>query len=163
MSPLFRGKPSFAAQQSKVANKNSHQWNEETFFERLNESEAQVAQGVLAWSQQSASSVFWGKGSTGSFIPLFLSKNKKHYLLTVLTSGIIEINFQWMLNRHPFQEMEKKRELQEKLNSISGVIIPDDALARRPTIKLSVLTQGDNMSKFLSICDWYVQQIKAEQ
>jgi hypothetical protein len=46
-------------------------------------------------------------------------------------------------------------------NSIPGVKIPADAISRRPSIPLEVLTDDVALKAFLGVLDWYIAEVKA--
>ena len=60
----------------------------------------------------------------------------------------VEMQFQWMRNRKPFDDEAKRQELRNRLNKIAGVQIPANAIARRPSFPLSVLTDAAAMNEF---------------
>ncbi len=47
--------------------------------------------------------------------------------------GRVEVQFEFIRRKPPFDELELGRELQAKLNAIVGVVIADDALDKRPS------------------------------
>jgi hypothetical protein len=47
------------------------------------------------------------------------------------------------------------------LNKIPGVEIRVDAITRRPTIPLAVLTDDAALKAFLGVLDWYIAEVKA--
>jgi hypothetical protein len=142
------------------------QWDEVGFFEdlrrRRGEKEAEAARGILAWAKKSAPRIWWGKGNKdGSFYPMLDWKGEKHFVTSVWTYGRLEIPFQWMLTRKPFEEEAKRLELRDRLNRIPGVEIPADAISRRPTIPLAVLTDDIALKVFLGVLDWYIAEVKS--
>jgi hypothetical protein len=50
-------------------------------------------------------------------------------------------------------------ELLRKLNEIPGVIMPDDAISRRPRIDLATLTNAAALEQFLEVLDWVLAVI----
>jgi hypothetical protein len=64
------------------------------------------------------------------------------------------------MRRAPFSEPEKRNELAHRLSEIQGISIPEIALNRRPSFKLSVLTLSDSLEKFLAAFDWVLFEIK---
>jgi hypothetical protein len=142
------------------------QWDEASFFEdlrqRRGEKETEVARTILAWAKKSLPRIWWGKGNKdGSFFPMLDYKGEKHFVTSVWTYGRAEIPFQWMLTRKPFEDEAKRQELRDRLNTIPGVEIPADAVTRRPTIPLAVLTDDVAPKAFLGVLDWYIAEVKA--
>jgi hypothetical protein len=142
------------------------QWDEASFFEdlrvRKGDNVAEVARAILAWAKRSVPRIWWGKGSTaGSFFPMLDYKGEKHFAASVWTYGGVEILFQYMLTRRPFEDEAKRLELRDRLNKISGVEIPVDAITRRPSIPLAALADDAALKEFLAILDWYLAEVKA--
>jgi hypothetical protein len=52
-------------------------------------------------------------------------------------------------------------EFLRRLNRITGVSLPEDAIARRPSIPLSAFRDEAALSQFLEVLDWAVQEIQA--
>ena len=65
----------------------------------------------------------------------------------------------WMKNDHPFAVETKRLELMQRLNAIEGITIPDDAISRRPSFPLSVLTNPTALSQFIDVLNWYVTEV----
>ena len=61
----------------------------------------------------------------------------------------------------PGQDEAKRLDLRDRLNKIPGVEIPADAITRRPTIPLAVLTNDAALKAFLGVLDWYIAEVKA--
>jgi hypothetical protein len=142
------------------------QWDEASFFDDLSqrrgEKEADVARTILAWAKKNALRIWWGKGAKdGSFFPMLDWKGSKNSVISVWTYGRIEVQFQWMKERPPFDAEAKRQELRERLNRILGVEIPGDAITLRPRILLSALSAKAALSQFLEVLDWFVQEVKA--
>ena len=141
------------------------QWDEPSFFqnlqERRGERAAEAARAILKWAKKSVTRIWWGKGSKdGSFIPVQGPKDQGQVVVSVWTYGTVEIPFQYMLKRKPFDNEAKRVELLNRLNEIPGVEIPADAINRRPNIQLAVLAEDGAMAKFVSVLDWYVSEVK---
>jgi hypothetical protein len=60
----------------------------------------------------------------------------------------------------PFSDTEKRKELAHRLSEIQGVSIPETAVTKRPSFKLSVLTESESLKKFLAAFDWVLSEIK---
>ena len=117
--------------------KAKRKWDEASFFEKLatrsSETGVQAARNLLAWASRNTF-VWWGEGATsGSFIPIFEHDGVKHQLFAVYTYGNVEIYFQWYAYKPPFDAIEKRRELLDRLNAIPEIQLPEDSLNRRPS------------------------------
>lgn len=158
------------ADQRKRASKSEEGWDEDSFFERLDQTAEQpvitVAGKLLEWSRQSPRQVWWGKGKTqGSFGPSAWVGGVKHNPFAVYSGSkgdpCVEIYFQWLAAKPPFDGEDERRELLAKLNAIEGVDLPGDCLSRRPNIPLAILAEGDRAERFLRVFDWYVEELRA--
>lgn len=141
------------------------QWDEASFFadlrQRRGDKEADAARGLLEWAKAGRLRVWWGKGSKdGSFYPMLDVKGEQHWVVSAWTNGRIEIPFQWMLNKKPFGDEPKRLALRERLNRLSGVEIPADAITRRPTLPLAALADAAALKEFLSVLDWYLSEVR---
>jgi hypothetical protein len=141
------------------------QWDESGFFadlrQRRGDEEADAARVILEWAKAGRLRVWWGKGNKdGSFYPMLDFKGEPHWVVSVWTSGRAEIPFQWMLNKKPFGDEVKRRELLARLTGI-GLEIPADALARRPTVPLTAFIDRQKLDQFLAVLNWYLDEVRA--
>jgi hypothetical protein len=84
-----------------------------------------------------------------------------YYPIAIWTYGKVEIQFQWLKTRPPFDNEASRKELLDRLNRIPGIQIPAEALTLRPNIFLSVFKEDATLKQFLETLDWIVQEIKA--
>jgi hypothetical protein len=142
------------------------QWDETSFLEALTQrhgpQDAEVARTILSWAKQNALRIWWGRGAKdGSFFPMLDWKGTKNSVISVWTYGRLEVQFQWMKERPPFDSEAKRQELRERLNRIPGVEIPADAIVLRPRILLSTLSNKAVLTQFLEVLDWFLLEVKA--
>ena len=161
--PRVVGQTETARQKKKVDHGESRQWDELSFFsdlsQRRGEQEAAIARRLLDWANEHGLRIWWGQGKKdGSFFPSYFNKFGQHLLFSVWTYGSVELQFQHM-KRPPFAERGKRKELAQRLSAI-GVSIPEEALKKRPTFGLSVLTESAALAKFLETFDWVLSEIK---
>ena len=140
-------------------------WNEESFFAELEknrgEEEAKIARKIFEWAKEKMSYIEWGAGKIdGSCIPVVRIGDMEYWPFSLWTYGKIEIDFQYIKNRPPFDNVEIRKMFLEKLNSIPSVDIPTDGIERRPTIPLSVFKDEKNLEQLLSIFEWVIEQAK---
>ncbi len=142
------------------------QWDEESFFKELksrrNVEEAEIARKILDWARDKLPRFWWGKGKQdGSFYPVLDLNGEQYYPIAIWTYGKIEIQFQWLMNKSPFNDEMKRKELLNRLNQIPGVEVPEKAITRRPNIFLSKFKEDSSLTKLLETLDWVVQEIKS--
>ena len=64
------------------------------------------------------------------------------------------------MKRPPFGKESERRELARRLSEIHGMSIPEAALNKRPSFKLSLLTGSGSLEKFLAAFDWVLTEIR---
>ncbi|MBZ0316713.1 MAG: hypothetical protein K8L91_09860 [Anaerolineae bacterium] len=147
--------------------KKKHKWNEVTFLSALEfehgMADVETVRCVLTWIESAELGIWWGEGAIrGSFCPLIRHYSITHFPFGIWTTGHVEIGFQYMLSRPVFNLPTKRIELVEKLNAIDGVQLPTDSLQRRPKFPLAALNREASLRQFLTVWDWFVQEIRRE-
>lgn len=143
-------------------------WDETSFFTELEKTrgkeEVKIARKIFEWAKENMSYIEWGTGKTyGSCLPVIKIGNVEYWPFSLWTYGKIEIHFQYMKDKPPFNNVELRRKLLERLNNISGVDIPIDSIERRPSIPLSVFKDEKKLRQLLSIFEWLIEQAKNHQ
>jgi hypothetical protein len=121
-----------------------------------------VAERIFEWADARGDLRYWfGKGQKDGSFQAGLD-NAVAYLFpfALYSYGRIEIQFQWMLRRAPFDAMELRVELQKRLNAIPGVTITDESLAKRPSIPLAAFHDDTSLKAFTDSMDWAFAQSK---
>jgi hypothetical protein len=161
--PKVIGQSTAAQQKKSGSNRSKFKWDEATFLERLKADQGDVAETtasrILKWSQNKNLPIHWGEGSgMGSFSPRIIHNGTKYQLFAVWTSGLIEIYFQWLKNKPPFDSKAKRLLLLKKINEVKGVQISEDKIESRPSFKFQDL--GDEgLETFLKAYDWVLLEI----
>ena len=121
-----------------------------------------VARRVLEWAERRDLRLWFGSGQKdGSFQAGLDDASGKFFPFALYTYGRVEVQFQFLLRRAPFNAHERRVELQQRLNVIPGVEIPDEGLGKRPSISLEALTDESALQAFLSAMDWAFEQARA--
>jgi hypothetical protein len=155
-----------AARQAK-GRPEGRRWDRDSVLHELEakrgKAESDVARQVLKWAERRRDLRLWfGSGQKdGSFQAGLDDASAYLFPFALYTYGRVEIQFQWMLRRPPFDAPELRIELQQKLNSIPGVEILDAGLDKRPSIPLAALTDANALEMFLSAMDWSFEQARA--
>jgi len=120
-----------------------------------------VVQRILDWARDRGCQIWWGQGAQdGSFFLLVPLATDRASIFSVWTYGRIEIQFQWLRTKPPFDDEARRLELLDKLNSLPGVAIPRDGIERRPSFPLRTLTEPGVMERFLGVMDWLVGEVR---
>lgn len=165
--PRVIGQTAEALSKKASSSGEQRQWDENSFFERITEQSgseaARVARRLLDWAKTNAPIVWawWGRGKRdGSFVPCVNGQSTYHQMFAVWTYGRIEIYFQYLKTKPPFEDYAKRKELLDRVNEITGASFGEDAITRRPSIPLSMLSTANKMAQFLNVLDWVINEIR---
>ena len=75
-------------------------------------------------------------------------------------AGTIEVVFQYLKDRPPFDQVELRRELRARLNRINGIEIGEDRLTTRPSFKISVLESASDRQAVCEVLQFFMDEIK---
>jgi len=162
--PRVIGQTPAARQTKRVASsRGGQQWNEELFFAdaatRLNPDEVRVLRDLLEWSAGWRSRLWWGRGNKdGSAVPVLDHNGEGHLPITLWSSGLVGVGFYWL--HSPFDDDSKRDKFRRRLNEIPGVDLPEDAIRRRPNIRVSLLHPPASLAAFKSAVDWLITEVK---
>jgi hypothetical protein len=167
--------PHIIGQTSKAIVKKStasekRQWDEQTYFEEIEQRQgpevASIARRLLEWGNATSDHIWWGTGKTlGSFGPVVNATIDGTFywyiLIFVRTNGLVEIEFEVIRRRPPFESPKIRAELLRRIKEAIGINLPDDAINKYPTIDLHKLIDPEVFQKFIGALDWALQKIKA--
>ena len=123
-----------------------------------------VARTILGWGDRSTSYIEYGRGSKdGALFPVFVWKERKYYPVILWTYGRVEIQFTQLQTRPPFDDIEKRRDFLTRLNAIPGISIPEEALDKRPAVSMSVLVPSDARNQFISVLNWFLDEVREKE
>lgn len=164
--PTVIGQTTQAKGRKSSGKREMRKWDESSFFRELEErtdaTAVEVAQRILDWARVRVTRVWWGEGArNGSFVPVLTHKERDHQLFAVWTNGGVETYFYWYQYKEPFDSEQKRRELLRRLNTIEPVMLPDDAIDRRPSIPLNDLAKDADLDHFLEVYEWVIQEIES--
>ena len=150
---------------AQTARPEGRRWNESSLLEalrtRVSDAEVKTAQAFVAWGRRNQDKEWWGEGSrAGSYYPGFVANGMDYWPVTLWSYGAIAINFHTIARRQPFSDEALRREFRDRLVQIPGVPIPDEALARAPSVPLKALAAAQHLEAFLSVLDWAVARIR---
>ena len=79
----------------------------------------------------------------------------------IYTYGRVEMQFEGLARRAPFDQRSLRLELLQRLNRLRGVSIPETKLDKRPSIALSLLSDEKALGQFFETMEWALQVIQA--
>ena len=137
-------------------------WTDEDFFTELAKRSPQAvdpARHILAHFRDKHGLRIWHSPAGYPAIIPVMDEPVNQTLFRMTSRNWIEIYFQYY-NAAPFDQLEKRRELMERLNQIDGVKITEERLNRRPSFALSELAKPGNLAMFLGVFDWFLGEVK---
>jgi hypothetical protein len=163
--PRILGQTAEAQRKKAGGDRVGERWDEDRFMadleSRRGADETKVAKEILSWAKEKRLDIWWGKGKQdGSFFPLLKHRAVTHWLISVWTYGRIEIQFQMMQNKPPFDAESDRLGLLRRLNDIPGIDLPRDGITRRPSIPLSLFVDRSRLNQFVEILNWMIQRIE---
>lgn len=137
-------------------------WNEETFVEAIKETlgddTSQTASALLKWLIQKTDKWFH---DTGTFVSVVKDGSKRLCTLcSIKVTGDIIISFADFSDKPPFDQEIKRKAFLQKLNSLEGLNLPQEAINRKPTIKIALLNGEHHLKQFFEVLEWVINEVK---
>lgn len=140
------------------------QWEEQSLFadlmEKRGEQETRVARDLYDWILARGWRPTFGRGKQdGSFIPVFAANGLEHYPIALYSYGRIEVQFQYLKARAPFDDEQTRLHLLRQLNEIPGVSFGSEVVTKRPSIPLSLITSNPEVLERLKcVIEWVEEE-----
>ena len=131
------------------------------FFSRLEElQDSQVVAGVQvvldAWVQLGGEVGFGSGRDTSCF--LFASrKGKGLWPCAIYPSGKVEVVFQYMASRPPFDDAQMREMFRSRLVAIHGIDLPASKIELRPGFELELLQDEQVRDGFIEALAWFIE------
>lgn len=134
----------------------------ERFRTQLQEHCPQALPGVLSvldfWRRQGGYVNYGRHEETSCFPMLDAGTSERPHLMWPVAvypvSGAVEVVFQHLKTRSPFDDTEQRRELLHRLNKIDGIDLPEAKLELRPSFPIQVFAAHGN--EICEVLDWFV-------
>lgn len=78
--------------------------------------------------------------------------------IVLYPSGKCEVVFQHLATRPPFDDIQLRRELRDRLNKIPGADLPESKLELRPGFPLELLAGDASRTIFVDVLTWFYDQ-----
>lgn len=132
------------------------------FESQLTENQSTAAAGVLPalrfWQRQGGYLEYGRYEETSCFPMLDTGTPLQPHLLWPLAlypvTGTAEVVFQYLKDRSPFDDTERRRELLRHLNEIDGIELPEAKLELRPSFPLQVF--AEHSEEISAVLEWFV-------
>jgi hypothetical protein len=154
--------------QAQITAEAARAWDQASILQQLRlrkgDEATEVAAAIFEWAERLDVRRFYGAGRTDGQC-YFGEEDERGYVrpFSLWTYGLISVQFGEMANgKHPsFKSEEKRRELQRRLNEITGVSIADERIDKFPSIALSALSNPDLLRRFLGVMEWALAEVRA--
>jgi hypothetical protein len=164
--PTVIGRTARSDSEKGKANRSREPWDQDKFFgvleARKDGFSVEIARKLIAWMKERNLDMRWGV--TGFFV-VVRHKQGECIPMTVrtgATNAYVEVDFgpARLMDFAPFDCDTMRIELLSRLRHIPGVSISDDAIAKYPSIRFSVLAKSNALNQFLECMDWVIGELK---
>lgn len=126
---------------------------------------AAVEDLLRGWRQLSGLLEFGAAAETSCFLmlrrPTSTDAGRRWWPLTVYPSGGIEVQFQHLRDRPPWDSEPLRDQFRHRLNEVEGVAIDAVKLTLRPSIPLSALLNPGAVAALLDALEWFALTTEA--
>lgn len=145
----------------------------ESFLEQLRADQPEtVVHGVIAlmadWGDLGGYIDYGTAGTTSAFL---MSDNAADsdsatttiWPLAIYPTGSVEVVFQHLARRPPFDDLTMRDAFRRRLNAIPGIDLPEGKLSMRPGFDLALLAQESVREALVDDLKWFLEQLRADQ
>ena len=119
-----------------------------------------ATQTVLsAWIHLGGWISFGSSDETSCFL-LTSQLDRGPWPFTIYPSGKVEVVFQHMANRPPFDDVELRQEFRSRLNEVEGIDLPESKIALRPGFPVDVLSNADARDGVIRALAWFIHKVQ---
>ncbi|MGA2161283.1 MAG: hypothetical protein ABSG28_03655 [Methanoregula sp.] len=145
--------------------KDKRDWTEDSFMEKITKDRPEVesifARKIFEWAKKHTIEPVWGSGpSNGSCFFKMFGESKGSKWLGLWTDGNVEIRFNYLRERPPFDEDNKIREFAGKIKTLTGISVSDEQL--KGYIDFHPSMDSDSMIRFLGLLDWTIREVTSK-
>lgn len=120
-----------------------------------------VLRVIRAWEDLGGEVSYGTAATTSCFLSSRAPMKGTIWPVAIYPDGSIEVVFQYLATRPPFDDLQKREELRTRLNKIAGVDIPTSKLALRPSVKFSAIATPAGLETFVNALTWFHQEVEA--
>ncbi|MFV2101646.1 GmrSD restriction endonuclease domain-containing protein [Micromonospora sp. LOL_024] len=113
-----------------------------------------------SWTEMGGTLLYGGAAETSCFL---MARERGHrdgdiWPMTLYPSGKVEVVFQHMASRVPFDDAALREEFRQRLNQLPGVHIAAAKLTLRPGFPLTVLSDSTAAGSLIEHLRWFAEQ-----
>ena len=130
------------------------------FFEQLDAAQDEptalgVREAMTHWEGLGGYLSLGAASQTTCFLMLERDEGDIWPLAIYPVGGAVEVVFQHLSRRPPFDDPSLRRELMDRLNQIDGIRLAEAKLAMRPSFPAAVLAEKANIDKLNAVLFWF--------
>jgi len=97
-----------------------------------------------------------------SWIPQISTRGKSYQIVRLMSDGTIEFRFRMALKKEPLSAPGLGKALLERVNSIPGVRLPEEALTSTVSLPLAMMSEPAAFDALLAVLNWYVDKVHGD-
>jgi alkylated DNA nucleotide flippase Atl1 len=74
-------------------------------------------------------------------------------------SGTVEVVFQYLKDRPPYDSLDLREELRRRLNRVDGIDLSEDRITRRPSFRLTVLESSHDRDEIAEVLRMFTERV----
>ena len=119
-----------------------------------------VIEMLNAWRGLGGYVTFGTSSDVGAFLHVREPGSVSHiWPVVIYSSGSVEVVFQWLANRPPFDDTDLRDEFRTRLNLARGVDIASSKLAMRPSFSVEVLADVTDRARVIDSLEWFMNVV----
>jgi alkylated DNA nucleotide flippase Atl1 len=117
-----------------------------------------VIEVIQAWRGLGGYVTFGNSNDIGAFLHVREPGSASHiWPLVIYSYGSVEVVFQWLAGRPPFDDVRLRSEFRIRLNRARGVAIEDSKLKVRPSFSVDVLADVNDRRSIIDALEWFIE------
>jgi hypothetical protein len=97
-----------------------------------------------------------------SWIPQISTRGKSYQIVRLMSDGTIEFRFRMALKKEPLSAPGLGKVLLERVNSIPGVRLPEEALTSTVSLPLAMMNEPAAFDALRAVLNWYVDKVHGD-
>lgn len=135
-----------------------------SFLEQLSASAEPAEVDAVLWLirewERFGGLVTYGTAKTTScFLIIRPAPNESIWPISIYPDGFIEVVFQYLSARPPFDLLSQREELRRRVNVIPGAKIPSSKLTLRPSLRFSAITGESERRALADALEWFFDEV----
>lgn len=114
---------------------------------------------IRVWERLGGTVSYGTAKTTSCFLSSRDSQGNSIWPVAIYPDGYIEVVFQYLATRPPFDLVDLRDEFRKRINQIPGMQIPPSKLALRPSIKISQISAAAGTDALIEALAWFYAEV----